>query len=88
MKNKVIKKVAIIIGIIILVWVIFFTTDYIRVKNNKTPIFCININGYDDGGTQEYLGLGYKVIDYNRFDGYDDIKIGTWSMGYEVKAND
>ncbi len=35
-----------------------------------------------DGGTVEYLGLGYKVIDFNTISGYDDIKIGTWTMKY------
>ena len=35
-----------------------------------------------DGGTIEYLGLGYKVIDFNTISGYDDIKIGTWTMKY------
>ena len=36
----------------------------------------------NDGGTIEYFGLGYKVIDFNTLAGFDDIKIGTWSMDY------
>ena len=35
-----------------------------------------------DGGTVEYLGLGYKVIDFHTVAGFDDIKIGTWFMNY------
>jgi hypothetical protein len=26
-----------------------------------------------DGGTSEYLGLGYKIIDYNKIDGRKDV---------------
>ena len=47
--------------------------------------------GIMDGGTIEYLGLGYKVIDFHTIAGFDDIKIGTWFMDYndfeeEIKA--
>ena len=35
-----------------------------------------------DGGTIEYFGLGYKVIDFHTLAGFDDIKIGTWLMDY------
>lgn len=79
------KKICIILLTIIVIWGAIFLTDYIRVKNNKTPIFCIkNPAGVImDGGTTEYFGLGYKVIDFNRLGGYDEIKIGTWSMKYE-----
>ena len=61
----------------------FFTIDYNRVKNNELPLFCIQIDEANDGGTRIYLGLGYKVIDFNTISGYDDIKIGTWFMDYE-----
>ena len=81
--KKGIKVVLIILGVIVIFGLIFFTVDYNRVKNGKNPIFCINIAIANDGGTMEYLGLGYKVIDFNRLDGYDAIKIGTWSMKYE-----
>lgn len=36
-----------------------------------------------DGGTIEYFGLGYKVIDFHTLAGFDDIKIGSWFMEYE-----
>ncbi len=48
-------------------WIIFFTVDYIRAKNQKLPIFCSKLFGlfsYQDGGTVEYIGLGYKVISF------------------------
>ena len=57
--------------------------DIYRLEQNLEPIFCIKIGAYSDGGTKEYLGLGYKIIDYNKLDGYDGYKIGTWFMFYD-----
>lgn len=83
--KKGMKILFIILGVIIILGLIFFAIDYNRVKNGEKPIFCIrNLAGiYMDGGTIEYFGLGYKIIDFNRLDGYDEVKIGTWSMKYE-----
>ena len=41
-----------------------------------------------DGGTIEYFGLGYKVIDFNMLNGYDEMKIGSWFMKYEDFENE
>ena len=73
-----------IIGVIVILGIAFFVIDYNRVKKQEKPIFCIkNPAGiYRDGGTIEYFGLGYKVIDFNTSAGFDDIKIGTWFMDY------
>ena len=67
--------------------------DYNRVKNNERPIFCISnpAGTISDGGTVEFFGLGYKVIDFHTLAGFDDIKIGTWFIDYndfeeEMKA--
>ena len=64
--------------------IIFFVVDYNRVQKQEKPIFCIKnpAGTYMDGGTVEYFGLGYKVIDFNTLAGFDDIKIGTWFMDY------
>ena len=86
--RKGIKVALIILGVIIIFGLIFFAVDYNRVKNGENPIFCINTATANDGGTKEYLGLGYKVIDFNRLDGYDEVKIGTWSMKYEDFENE
>lgn len=82
MKRK-IKILLIILFIIIIFGIIFFTIDYNRAKNNQKPLFCIKTGTLLDGGTIEYLGIGYKVIDFHTIAGYDDIKIGTWSMDYD-----
>lgn len=46
------------------VWV----TDFMRVRDDKKPMFCIKKieHKYDDGTTEECVGLGYKVYTYNR----------------------
>ena len=90
-KQKIITRLVVILCIGILI--VTFTVDYNRVKNQKKPIFCIKspAGGIMDGGTIEYFGLGYKVIDFHTIAGFDDIKIGTWFMDYndfeeEIKA--
>ena len=91
--KKILKVVAGILGIIVVLGIVFFMVDYNRVKNQEKPIFCIQNpdGGIMDGGTIEYFGLGYKVIDFHTIAGFDDIKIGTWFMDYndfeeEIKA--
>ena len=86
--KKGIKVLLIILGVIIILGLIFFAVDYSRVQRQETPIFCINYATANDGGTNEYLGLGYKVIDFNRLNGYDEIKIGSWFMKYEDFENE
>lgn len=86
--NKKLKGILIIVGILVLLALICFCVDYSRVKKQEKPIFCINLATYRDGGTKEYYGLGYKVIDFNRTDGYDEMKIGSWLMKYEDIANE
>lgn len=59
MKKK-IKIILLIIVIIAVLRIIFFTVDSNRVKNNQKPLFCIKTSTLLDGGTIEYLGIGYK----------------------------
>ena len=82
--KKGLKILFIIIGIIIVLGIVFFVVDYNRVQKQEKPIFCIqNPAGIiNDGGTIEYFGLGYKVIDFHTLARYDDIKIGSWFMDY------
>ena len=80
--KKELKILFIVLGIILVLGAIFFVIDYDRAKKQEKPIFCINIATYRDGGTKEYLGLGYKVIDFHTLEGFDDIKIGTWFINY------
>ena len=82
--KKLLKVIGVILGIIVILGIVFFVIDYNRVQKQEKPIFCIqNPAGVIlDGGTIEYFGLGYKVIDFHTLAGFDDIKIGTWFMDY------
>ena len=82
--KKCLKVIGIVLGIIVILGIVFFAIDYNRVQKQEKPIFCIrNPAGViKDGGTIEYFGLGYKVIDFHTLAGFDDIKIGTWLMDY------
>ena len=46
------------------IWVI----DFIQVKRDKEPVFCLKetIHTYDDGTVNECVGLGYNVYTYDR----------------------
>lgn len=48
------------------------------------PILAIPLHTYDDGGSKEYYGLGYKVIKYHQLQGRRDKEIGPWSLKYNV----
>ena len=82
--NKNIRIICVCLIVIVIVGIIFFIVDYNRVKNNLRPVFCIEnpVSAVKDGGTVEFLGLRYKVIDFHTVAGFDDIKIGTWFMNY------
>ena len=73
------------IGIIVLVvimgcGIIFGSIDKKRALANKRPIFVVRTTIYKDGGSKEYIGLGYKVIVFNTLCGYKEVKFGSWQM--------
>ncbi len=79
--RKIWKKIINIVFTIIIIIIAIITIDYIRVaKFEYTPLFAIKTETLKDGGTTEYYGLGYKVIDYNQIQGRRDIEIGLWNM--------
>lgn len=82
--KKSLKVIGIVLGVIVILGIVFFVVDYNRVQKQEKPIFCVqNPAGIiKDGGTIEYFGFGYKIIDFNTLAGFDDIKIGTWFMEY------
>ena len=80
-----IKKISTIVMIIILVIGILVTTDILLVsKKDIGPFLAINTKTYNDGGTKEYYGLGYKVIKYNQKVGRRDTVIGSWTIKYNT----
>ena len=58
----------------VLFWVIIvclfatWITDFVRTQKEEKPVFCVKKieHKYDDGTTDECIGLGYKVFTYNR----------------------
>ena len=79
------RKISNIIFVVLLVLVLLAIIDVICVaKFDKGPFFAIPLHTYEDGGTKEYYGLGYKVIKYNQIQGRKDTELGTWSLKYNV----
>lgn len=71
---------------IIMVILSIIAIDVISVaRYDKGPFFAIPIKEYRDGGTKEYLGIGYKVIDYNQIQGRKGKEIGTLSLKYNTE---
>ena len=65
--------------IVIIVLGLLITTDILLVsKAGVGPFLAIRTKVYDDGGTKEYYGLGYKVIKYNQEIGRRDTVLGSW----------
>ncbi len=84
-QEKRIKKISTIIMIVILVIGILVTTDILLVtKRGVGPFLAVNTKTYNDGGTKEYYGLGYKVIKYNQVVGRRDTVIGSWGIKYNT----
>ena len=88
-QEKTIKKISTVIMIVIIVIGVLVTTDIILVtKVGVGPFLAINTKTYDDGGTEEFYGLGYKVIKYHQEQGRRDTKLGFWTMPYSVEPTE
>ena len=85
-KTSFYKKIINISFTVIMAILIMIAVDVISVgRYNKGPFFAIETKEYSDGGTKEYIGLGYKVIDYNQTGGRQDKEIGSLSLKYNVE---
>lgn len=81
-KLKIFRIILVVLSILVVLAII----DIICVtKFQKGPFFAIPVHKFDDGGTTEYYGLGYKVIKYKQVQGRRDIELGTWSLKYNVE---
>ena len=68
MKKKIITLFAIVL--LLISWVGIAYTDYAKVAISfDKPKFCMLVNGADDGGSGEYIGLGYSF----NVDGHLDV---------------
>lgn len=81
MTKNIWKRIINLVFTIIIIIIAMIVIDYVRVNRFEyTPLFAIKTLELKDGGTKEYTGLGYKVIDYKEIQGRRDIEIGLWNM--------
>lgn len=83
-----IKKTSTIIMIIIIIFGSLTVLDAILTTKGIGPFLALKIKTYNDGGTKEYLGFGYKVIKYNQTVGRKDTVIGNYSLKYNTTPKD
>ena len=65
-----------------------FLIDYKLAVHQHKPFFAAESRIYKDGGTTEYKGIGYKVIDYNQLmnkNGRTDVVFSSRFINYENK---
>ena len=55
------RRIVIILTIVILLWLAVTFTDFYRVTRFEKPVFSVLTDSYDDGGSGEYIGLGYSI---------------------------
>ncbi len=69
---KIIKKniryIIIFLVILIFSFIVVGTIDIIRFKNGNKPIFIVNEQHLNDGGTVVYYGIGYQLIEWKQMD--------------------
>ena len=81
------QRIHTIIFFIITLIILLTVIDLIRIISfDKKPFFAIPVATYEDGGTKEYYGLGYKVIAYHQIQGRRDQEIGLWNLQYNTTA--
>lgn len=86
MKENIKTFLKAIIGLVFMViflGLITFTIDNSRISTGKSPIVSILISTQNDGGTKKYYGIGYKIIAYNKLNGYNKSHIGTYNLQYD-----
>ena len=84
-QEKKIKKISTIVMIVVFVLGGLIALDIILVtKANVGPFLAIRTKVYDDGGTEEFYGIGYKVIKYHQEEGRQDTVLGSWGLKYSV----
>ena len=59
-KKSKINRIVIAVLAMVVLWLCVGITDFARVHNYKKPLFCIGVNMADDGGSGNYVGLGYS----------------------------
>lgn len=88
MSKKTFIRIIIIIFILLLISIFTFVLDINKIIDKKEPIFSIQKAVYEDGGTVEYLGFGYKIYKFKNKNGVESIKFGGIFSTYEKIVGD
>lgn len=83
MSKKTLIHTLIILCLLIIIGVTMLLVDWNLIAEGRAPMFSVTKNIYEDGGTIEYIGFGYKIFKYNKLEGPTSIKVGTLFMQYE-----
>lgn len=89
MEKKNVKRL--LVGLIVLTVLIvtLICADVYKIMCNDEPLFCIKKDVYEDGGTVEYIGLGYKIFKIRRIEySIHQVKVGTIFSSYETVVGD
>lgn len=80
-----------ILGLILIICsisVITFLIDQSRISANKKPLAALLVGEVKDGGTKIYYGIGYKIIAYDKLNGYNKGHIGPYWLEYDSKLGE
>lgn len=76
--SRIIKRIALIAGIVLLALAVlsvtFYQVDKARVEADKKPVFALIHSACNDGGTTFYYGLGYQIVHWNRIAEQDEMR--------------
>lgn len=68
-KEKIVKILNVLLLVVVIAWAGLVLFEYFNVRGKNEPKFCFwkqETKVYDDGNVESCIGLGYKVITYNR----------------------
>ena len=81
------KKVELICLIAIALWLALFAINYVRYTESKSLLFAMHLtHKYDDGVTEEYVGLGYVYRQYKRNSVNREEMVPFWVLMENPKA--
>ena len=83
-RNRLSRMINVIFTLVIIILVLIACDVLLVSKANIGPFLAFPIKTYKDGGTKEYIGLGYKVIKYKQTQGRRDTVLGPWSLKYNA----
>ncbi len=68
-KDRVVRVLNVLLLLLVIAWAGIVLFDYFNVRGKNQPKFCFwkqETKVYEDGNVESCIGLGYKVITYNR----------------------